>query len=66
MQVRITKIKEFDYDISVYNEDSLIRSNWRSSKTDAYRIAEEYANYYRDDNGQSADIIWREGKDGKI
>lgn len=44
------------YDVKVYLNGALIKKAWGYDKIDAYRKARIFADYYRDDNGQSGNI----------
>ena len=43
-------------DVKVYLNGALIKKAWGYDKIDAYRKARIFADYYRDDNGQSGNI----------
>ena len=55
--VLITKEKEFDYDISVYQNNKKVRRAWAMNRDQAYGKADILADYYTDDNGQRAAIV---------
>ena len=58
--IHILKIKEFNYDITVYQNGKPARKAWADNKQNAYGKAQILAEYYTDDNGQCAAICYNE------
>lgn len=50
------------YDISVYQNGNKIKSTWKNDQSSARQAANIFADYYRDDNGQSLDIKFKDSK----
>ena len=55
--VVITKLKEFDYDISVFQDGKRVRKAWSNNLQQAYGKADILAGYFTDDNGQAAATV---------
>lgn len=47
------------YDISVYQDGKKVKSTWKSDQSSARQAASIFADYYRDDNGQSLTIKFK-------
>jgi hypothetical protein len=47
------------YDISVYDDDSKIKTAWAYTKNQAYFVASSFSGWYKDENGQSFGILDR-------
>jgi hypothetical protein len=60
MNVVITKNKEFDWDITVYENNKPVKTAWAFNRDQAIGKATILAEFYRDDNGQTASIIINE------
>ena len=54
--VIITKEKEFDWDISVFEHGKKVKTAWACNEQQAYGKGDILADYYRDDNGQHAAV----------
>lgn len=50
------------YDISVFINNKKVKTAWKSNKTLALQTARDLADFYRDDNGQSLNIVTKDSK----
>ena len=57
MKVYITK-ETNGYDNSCKDNGQVLKTAWGYDKTDALLKASIMANFFRDDNGQTSDIVW--------
>ncbi len=53
----ITKEFEFSYDVSVYENNELVKKTWAMNHQQAIGKAELLADYYKDDYGQRSGVI---------
>ena len=63
MSVVITKNKEFDWDITAYQNNKPVRSAWALNRDQAIGKATILAEFYRDENGQVSTLIINDRKD---
>ena len=56
----ITKEREGSWDISVFEKNQKVRKAWAMNRDQAIGKASIFADYYTDDNGQSAGIVINE------
>ena len=48
------------YDISVFVKGQKVKTAWKSNKTSALQTARDLADFYRDENGQSLNIVTKD------
>lgn len=54
------------YDISVFVKGQKVKTAWKSNKTSALQTARDLADFYRDENGQSLNIVTKDASPDMI